>query len=142
VVPLNSGYGDKNMANERIKGTDTMQDIIVNMSDGNPGAVTVMIQMIKTAPTIDPQSAPGPLGPLLVLDTLNIWGARIWMLYKDVCKEDISKAIGILRAWQLGIISDSVLNHAIDSDGDGLDVDASLKKVCERLPDFKLLVEA
>jgi hypothetical protein len=130
------------MANERIKYTDTMQDVIVNMSEGNPGAITVMIQMIKTAPKIDPQSALGPLGPLLNLDTLNIWGSRIWMFYKDVCNEDISKTIGILRGWQLGIISDSALNHAIDSYGEGLDVDASLKVVCERLPDFKLLTEA
>jgi hypothetical protein len=126
------------MPNERITGTDTIQDIVVKMSEGNPGAISVMVQLIESSPIVDPQALMGGLGSLLSLDTLNIYGSRIWMLYKDVCGQDIAKTIGLLRAWQLGIVTQSNLNHAIDNYGEGIDVDDTLSKVVEQLPEFKL----
>jgi len=47
----------------------------------------------KHCESIDPDSNFGGLGPLLLLDTLSIYGPRIWQLYKDVCarSEDIVK---------------------------------------------------
>lgn len=92
--------------------------------------------MIKESAKIDPDCAFAELGPLLTLDSYGIYGPRVWMLYKDVCGHDLVKTLGMLRAAQLGIISEPLLSHAINSNGYGLDVDETLSKVRERLPNF------
>jgi len=99
-----------------------MIDVVTKMSEGNPGALRVIMELYKETPTIDPQNLLGGLGPILDLDTLGIYGPRIWMLYKDVCGEDVAKTNWMLRAWQLGVISEDELNKRIDNYGrDGID---------------------
>lgn len=108
--------------NPRIELKDTLMDVFMKMSDGNPGALTVMAELYQRVPEIDPMSALGGLGAIMDLDTLGIYGPRIWMLYKDVCSEDIEKTNWMLRAVQLGVISEYELNIRIDTYGhDGVD---------------------
>jgi hypothetical protein len=125
---------------EKITGNDTGMDMIVKMSEGNPGAINVRMQLITKTPTIDPQSCISGLGPILMLDSYNIYGSRIWMLYKDVCNENIATTIAIIRAAQLGIITKSTLNTAIDNYGKGIDVNTIISKVKEELPNFNISV--
>jgi len=122
-------------ANPRIKDLSmTMPEAMYVLSDGNPGAITAMVESIKIAPQVDPDSALGPWGPLFALDSLDCYGSRIWMLFKDVCGQDPAKMIGVLRAIQLGIVSDKTVSAAID--GAPFDVDETVGKVRERLPAF------
>lgn len=113
-------------------------DVLVAMADGNPGAFNVMMLLIEKTKGIDPDSALGGLGNILSLDTHGIYGPRIWMLFKDVCKQNLSHMIGLLRAVQLGHLSENRLSHAIDNYGDGLDIPALLAQVKETLPAFVL----
>jgi hypothetical protein len=125
--------------NERIVTFDpsvTPQDIIILLADGLPGALTVMMQILMKADVIDPDNELGPIVYLLDLDRLNIWGSRIWMLYKDVCGEDIVKTLAVLRANQLGLIADDPIHYAIDNHGLGLDADQMLMIVKNKLPQF------
>ncbi len=121
--------------NERIQLTDTTQDVVVKLSDGNPGCMNVCVKILRDSAKIDPQSA-GPLFTLLTFDTLGIYGSRVWMLYKDVCKENLTDTLGVMRGFQLGIITAPQLNHAIDNYGDGLDVKDVVTQVRERLSEF------
>lgn len=117
----------------------SMPEVLLALSGGNPGAVTVCMRLLKETPAIDPQDILGGLGNLLALDSYNIWEHRIWMLYKDVCGQDLVKMIAVLRAHQLGQlagVTECALNHAIDNRGEGLDLDAVLKAVQDRLPRF------
>jgi hypothetical protein len=126
---------DKEMS--RIQLTDTGMSACVKMSDGNPGALTVLAKLLKEADAIDPDNFLGGLGKILDLDTNKIYGSRIWMLYKDVAGGDLRTMLVILRSRQLGFISEHTLNHAIDNYGDGLDVPALVAQVEERLPKFQ-----
>lgn len=125
-----------NYNNTRIDLHDSTMDIIIKMAEGNPGAMTVLMLLIQNADKVDPQDAMAPFGTILSLDAHGIYADRIWMLYKDVCGEDIGEMIGVMRAMQLGFVSDSEVDHAIDHHGDGLDVDDLINQVCGRLPDF------
>ena len=108
---------------------DTMQSAIMKLSEGNPGALTVLLQVIEHADRIDPDSVGGGGMVLLQLDDLNITGPKIWMLYKDVCGENLSHTLGALRAVQLGFVSQGTLLKAIESRGAGLDLPKALEKV-------------
>ena len=126
------------MSNERITGQDNVITAITKLSEGNPGGLTVCMNAYKFSPVIDPIGSLGGFAPMLALDTLGIYGSRIWMLYKDVCGERLPYFLAMLRGWQLGYLPTATLLSAIDNYGEGVDVDAVAKQVCERIPEFDL----
>ena len=67
------------------QGSFNMLDGMVALADGNPGAVTIMAQLVREDPTF-----------LQLLDHLGIYGTDIWMLYKDECEGDMRKFKDVL----------------------------------------------
>jgi len=122
--------------NNKIGLDDTGTDVLFKLSEGNPGALRVCCEILDKASVIDPDAFGGGLFTLLSFDTLNIYGSKIWMLYKDVCKCDLISTLGLLRGWQFGILTETALKHAIDNYGDGIDVQSIVNQVKERLPAF------
>ena len=122
--------------NTRIELTDDGLSATQKLSEGNPGAMNVCINMLNNSEKIDPDAALGGIGCLLSLDTHGIYGSSIWMLYKDVCGEDIVKTLAVLRSVQLGFLNEKKLIHAIENRGAGIVVDDLYKLVKERLPAF------
>ncbi len=120
----------------RISLKDTGVTVIIKMCEGNLGAISVCRQLLSDTPKIDPDSFMGGVGIILSLDTLAIYGSRIWMLYKDVCGQNIHDTLAVLRGVQLGFISQATLNYAIDHYGEGISVKDLVKQVKERLPKF------
>lgn len=118
-----------------------INDILLVMCAGNPGAVNVCMQLIQKGKKVD-QDLAGDNGFLhiLNLDSFGIYGHRIWMLYKYVCEQDINKVVVLLRARQLGHLSGKTLNHAIDNRGDGIIFDELVDKIKEELPNFNMEV--
>lgn len=110
-----------------------------NLSEGNPGALSALMECTKICAAIDPDSALGPFTGVIGFDTYGIYGPRIWMLYKDVCQCDAVATLALLRAVQLSIITDDKLDYAINNRGDGIDVAEVYGKVKERLPKFDSL---
>lgn len=121
---------------EKIQLTDSIPDVLFKISEGNPGALNVCINILKEGEKIDPDNALGGLGVLLSLDTLGLYGSKIWMLYKDVCDCELSAMLAVLRAWQLGFATADQIHRAVDNRGDGLNVADMHAKVVERLPSF------
>ena len=117
-----------------------MMDAIAKMSDGNPGGLTVMADLIKLNPIVDPDDAMGSWGVLFSLDNLDCYGSDIWVLFKDIYGSDHVKVLGVLRAIQLGKISSSVVSTQIQGcqnrEAPTLDVDDLLKQVMADLPNF------
>jgi len=68
----------------------TPMDAIVKMADGNPGAVTVMCELLK------PDLAEGFMD-ICRLDDLELHGPDIWLAFKDICGSDIKTLRDRLR---------------------------------------------
>lgn len=100
------------MNKARIELTDSIKDICVKMSEGNPGALSAIVEIIKNGERIDPDSFAGGLGTVLMLDTFGIYGTDIYILWSDICERDTAKMIAVLRACQLGHFSDRILKDA------------------------------
>jgi hypothetical protein len=116
----------------------TMMDTLVLLADGNPGAARVMCMIVKDAPIIDPDAIGGGFMKILMLDTFEIYGPRIWMLFKDVCKQNLNHMIGLMRCVQMGLLSQAELNHAIDNYGEGIDITALMLELKINLPRFQI----
>ena len=114
-------------------------DAITRLADGNPGAMTVMMLIVKNVANIDP--ATGDIGwyvHLSALDSIGLYGPDIWMLYKDVCGLNLPKVIALLRAVQFGMISGDELRHAVQNEGVGINVDDIVANILEELPSLKM----
>lgn len=126
----------------RIKLEDSIMDALVKMSDGNPGALTAMQNMLMQGENIDPQGALGGTGAILDLDTWEIYGSDIYILWNDKCNRDVRRMLMIIRATQLGNFSHEKLKamaadqrreiNLTDDEWEEQD-----KFVCEFLPEFK-----
>jgi hypothetical protein len=86
-------------------------DLLMELSEGNPGALTAMLTLMNDAPMIDPQAWAGELQPLLSLDAHAIYGSQIWVLYKDVCGQSSLNVLTLLRAVQLGLTPATTLQR-------------------------------
>ena len=108
----------------RINSDMQVKDAIVEIVDGNPGALTACVDILNH----------GDSNYLLYLDELGIYGGRIYMLWSDVCGRDALKTIAVLCAHQIEIagLDTQTLNHAIDNRGEGIDW-SSLEPVMEIL---------
>ncbi len=62
---------------------DTIIESIVKMAEGNPGAITVMMSLVKEVDY--------GLISIMKLDDMNLRGWKIWVGFKDFCKSDINK---------------------------------------------------
>ncbi len=121
----------------RIKLEDTMMDILSKMSGGNPGALTVMMSLVDCNAQVDPDSAFGPYSTILDLDSSEIYGSDIWIVFKDICGQDIKMMIALMRARQLGFVTIEDIRQAIrDSYGHKLNLPHILQQVQTRLPKF------
>lgn len=118
---------------------DTTKDIIIKMSEGNPGAMTAIMDIFQNGTKIDPDDLFG-MGSILMLDTFGIYGSNIYILWNDVCKKNTRDLILLTRACQLGFLSDKILQQKSKEDYSSFTEEEwndMNEKVCNRLPNFK-----
>lgn len=128
------------MNQQRIKLTDSAQEIIVKMSNGNPGAMTALVTLLKENEKIDPDNMMGSFGTILLLDAYGIYGTDIYVLYSDICGRSTAKMIAVLKATQSGLFSQTTLTdaaHRQDYSGrDMVPVDKLYSQIKEAHPNF------
>ena len=86
----------------KVTGTDTIENALYKVSEGNPGALTALVELTKS----------GNVGHVLFLDTLGIYGSDVYVLWNDVCGRDVKRMIRILNAVQDGAFSPQILKDA------------------------------
>ena len=70
---------------------------IIELCEGNPGAATVLSRLSTIEPVKDHFDS-----YLNVLIHYGIKGSMVWILYKDICKSDISLFRNKLTEYALG----------------------------------------
>lgn len=100
-----------NTSKNRIQLGDTTMVAVMKMADGNYGAMDALMKLLQSD-HVDPDNLLGGIGVILNLDTLQIYGTDIYVLYSDICDKDIVKMIAVLRATQMGWFDSSVLKDA------------------------------
>lgn len=78
-------------------GVQTTADAVAQMSDGNPGALNVMLGLLRYAESTKLKHYESGVVYLMDLDELGLYGPNIWLAYKDVCGEDMAELARVLR---------------------------------------------
>ena len=118
-----------------IKLEDSFYNIVDKLSQGNPGARSVLMSLLKKGEEIDPENLLSGLGEMLNLDCRGIYGPDIWVLFKDCCRSDITDVITVLKALRLGVYSERQLWNDIDN-GTEIDVEFLSVEVKKALVNF------
>lgn len=129
----------------RIKIDTKMSDMFMVMSDGNPGALTALLELFQNTARVDPDNFMREYGSILLLDMFEIYGTDIYILWNDICDRDIVNTIALIRAVQMGIISIELLKDICSRrDGSGksmINVDEVYSKVSGQLSNFNRKIE-
>ena len=119
----------------RIELNDSLCSIVMKMAGFNLGAEIVLLRLLNDGDNINPDTNRGGLEAIFVLDILGIYGSKIWMLYKDVCRENLIYMMGLLRAYQLGMLTQAEILSAIDNQS-SLNVAEYIAKIQASFPNF------
>ena len=105
----------------RLKIFGTIEENFKIFSDGNPGAIKVLFELMK--------QAEDKIGLLLItLDKMQLYGSHIYMLWNDCCDRNINKVIKILELYELEIITQKDIDERIKNVGFGLNFDEFLEE--------------
>lgn len=66
----------------KIEAHDNLRDIMIKMSQGNPGGLSALIALVKRDEMMG-------FMRILSLDDMGMRGSQLWVAYKDHCKQDI-----------------------------------------------------
>lgn len=94
------------MANERITASMDMKEMLITMSEGNPGALMCMMEMLQT----DPMA----ILDILYFDSMGIYGSKIYMLWNDCCGCDMSKFKETIQYLRSGAVSEEEIHENLN----------------------------
>ena len=79
--------------------------VVVKISEGNPGALSVITKMIN--------GDPASMMNILSLDDMNLRGSQIWVAYKDYCGESIELFMDCVKKRDAQIVVGLLLSQSI-----------------------------
>jgi hypothetical protein len=82
-------------------------DAVAKIAEGNIRAAVCIMDLMKHSEEIDPLSYLKVIGPVMLLDSLGIYGPNV--CNKDVCEQNHARMLAVLRATQLGMLSSEAL---------------------------------
>lgn len=90
----------------RIHLSDSVTDMMMKMCEGNPGAMAVCMEFL--------QGDFEYFEYLLMCDTLELYGEKLYMLWNDCCGRDIEKMKKVIALWRQGVISKEAIHQHLD----------------------------
>lgn len=97
---------------------DDLITIITGFSEGNPGAMTAMLELYNTTASRSPLIF-GAF--VLMLEQLRLYGAGIYMLWNDCLDRSIAGLVGLITAWRNDkIANETILEHVNIKGGRGI----------------------
>lgn len=99
----------------KIKINDSVQDIVLKMSEGNPGALTTCFEIIKAKNNDIVQSIP----IFLTLDNMKLYGSHLYMLWNDCCNRDIKEVLNVVEGFLKNKITKQDIEERIKNVGYG-----------------------
>lgn len=82
------------------------------MSDGNPGAISVLIEISLNDDYLRKYTGRSWYDLIKIFDMSEIYGANIYILYNDICDRDISKMIAVLLGVEMRYFNSEFFKEA------------------------------
>lgn len=93
------------MGKAKLTGNMSTMDMVMTMCEGNPGAVQVIVQMINK---------PEGILNILLCDSLDIRGSKLYMLHNDCCDRNEDKFNRTLDMIGDGVFSEEEIHDNLN----------------------------
>ncbi|MEE3417776.1 MAG: hypothetical protein VZQ62_00385 [Methanosphaera sp.] len=111
------------MKEKRINLSDNLMESITKLSEGNPGALNVLMGIVDKFKN----DTVKVFSKFSIIDTMNLYGSNLYMLWNDCCGRDLDKTLKIIDYYCDGKITDNDINERIKNVGYGKNFDDLLK---------------
>lgn len=112
------------------------EDEILEISEGNSGAITAIMRLIGAYSHIDPNALLGGHHVVMFLKDNNLKGTHINELWRKVCHAEPVKWVAMMRGIQLGFATLKEFQAHTSQSLPGYDFESLIAKIKERLPEF------
>lgn len=102
----------------KINLNDTAEDVIVKLSEGNPGALTTLVELVNSYKDFF-EVVPD----YLTIDTMGLYGSQLYMLWNDCCNRNIEKVKQIIKLYREGKITSRDIDERVKNVGYGKSFD-------------------
>ena len=93
------------MQAERIKFTDSFQEVIIKMSEGNPGCLAFLMELVKYREI-------KAMSDILLFDNMRVYGSKLYIFWNDCCDRNMEKASLVMDKLKKGEMEKQIfLNH-------------------------------
>lgn len=79
----------------RITTMDSWESVLTKLCEGNPGAINACCTLFKKSKRVYPYR--DGYEYIIALDSIGIYGTDIYVLWNDICQQDLAKMIAMLR---------------------------------------------
>ncbi len=93
------------MGKEKLTLNMDPMEMIMTMSEGNPGAINVLMEMMRN---------PRSFMDILLCDSLDIRGSKLYMLHNDCCRSDTNKFNRTLMMLRCGVFTDEQIHDNLN----------------------------
>lgn len=92
--------------------TDSTMEILDKMSEGNPGALSILTTLLfkETAEEL----VDSVMHIILPLDTLGVYGSKLYMLWTDACDKNTDKVKKVIELWRIGKITKEEIHENLN----------------------------
>ena len=92
--------------------TDSTIEILDKMSEGNPGAISILTTLLfkETAQ----EMVDSVMHIILPLDTLGVYGSKLYMLWTDACDKNEDKVKKVIELWRTGKLTKEEIHENLN----------------------------
>jgi hypothetical protein len=122
----------------KINGMQSEKEMILALAEENTSAIQLLREICSSGADIDDTCFDEMFKStkiLVAVDMTELYGENLSLLHHNVCQGDLVKTMAMIRANNLGIISQADLK-SIATGAQKIDVDGVVEKVQEKLPYF------
>ena len=96
----------------KIQLTDSTIEILDKMSEGNPGAISILTTLLFKETTHE--MVDSVMHIILPLDTLGIYGSKLYMLWTDACDKNTDKVKKVIELWRIGKLTKEEIHENLN----------------------------
>ena len=108
----------------KINYNDTIIEVITKLSEGNPGALSVLSELIESYNGDTLKLLP----EYLTIDSMELYGSQLYMLWNDCCNRKIEKVKKVLELYRKGKINSNDIDERIKNVGYGKSFDDLIER--------------
>jgi len=91
---------------------DTPMEYIVKISEGNPGCLTFLMELMSKSKHLS--WVFGPMSYIQALDNMGVYGSKAYMLWNDCCNRDIEQVELVFHNYLRCELSDKEIHENLD----------------------------